>query len=129
MTAILTSLVNLCWVGPLAARASGQNMTSSPLVCVPYKFLGFHGLLLGPQIKSQAKQQLGYAVGDEGRQKAQICFGTTQSLGYHAAQSVDTVEAECHSIALASHGQVYVRISVTVGTCIHPLTPLGLRPV
>lgn len=127
MTAILTSLVNLCWVGPLAARASGQNMTSSPLVCASYKFLGFHGLLLGPQIKSQAKQQLGYAVGDAGRQKTQICFGTTRSLGYHAAQSVDAVEAECHSVA--SHGQVYVCISVTVGTCIHPLTPLGQRPV
>lgn len=104
-------------------------MTSPPLVCAPYKFLGFHGLLLRPQIKSQAEQQLGYAVGDGGRRKTQICFGTTQSLGYHAAQSVDTAEAECHSVALASHGQVYVRISVTVGTCIHLLTPLGQRPV
>lgn len=45
MSGILTWLVNLLWVGLLAARAGRQNMTSSPLVCAPYEFLCVYGHL------------------------------------------------------------------------------------
>lgn len=44
MIGILTSLVNLSPVGLLAARAGGQSMTSSPLVCAPCGFLRVHRL-------------------------------------------------------------------------------------
>lgn len=35
MISILPSLVNLLWVGYLAASAVGENMTSLPVVCTP----------------------------------------------------------------------------------------------
>lgn len=45
MIGILTSPVNLVWVGLLAARAGWQSMTSFPLVCAPYEFVCVYGLM------------------------------------------------------------------------------------
>lgn len=45
MIGILTSLVNLLWVGLLAARPGGQSMTSSALVCAPHEFLCVYELM------------------------------------------------------------------------------------
>lgn len=45
MISILTSLVNLIWVGLLTARAGWQSMTSSPLVCAPYECVRSQGLM------------------------------------------------------------------------------------
>lgn len=105
MISILTSLVNLVWVGLLAARSGWQSMTSSPLDCAPYECVCVHRLMSWSinQHWSLAAAGSGYSWPETMVTEMLVCFNPTQiwQKESEAAVSVCTVEPEHYHGALA----------------------------